>query len=50
MSAIEDGKGTGNQAEVDSKNRLQVRSTTESEDLEALKKGNHYALTSGQSR
>lgn len=42
MAQIEDGKGTGNRAQVDSSNRLSVKAITEPELEQASEDGNAY--------
>jgi hypothetical protein len=43
---IQDGTGKGYEAEIDSTNRLKTRAVIEDEWVEALSKGDHYAITS----
>ena len=47
MSIIEDGSGSGFSAQVDSTNKLEVRSTTQAANVEASINGDGYFVTSG---
>lgn len=44
---VEDGKGTGYSAQVDTTQRLRTRSVSEDPSIEATFNGDHYAITSG---
>lgn len=44
---IQDGKGNGHEAKVDSANRLRTHAITESESLHANEEGNSYNLNTG---
>lgn len=47
MAKIEDGKGSGKEAQVDSQNRLRTHAVTESESLHASEEGTSYNLNTG---
>jgi len=47
VAKIEDGKGSGKEAQVDSQNRLRTHSVTESESLHASEEGTSYNLNTG---
>ena len=47
MARIEDGKGSGRDAAVDSENRLRVHAVTESESLHSTEEGLSYNINTG---
>ena len=47
MARIEDGKGSGKDAQVDDQNRLRTHAVTESESLHASEEGNAYNINTG---
>jgi len=47
MARIEDGKGSGKDAQVDSSNRLRTHAVTKSESLHAAEEGNAYNINTG---
>lgn len=47
MARIEDGKGSGKDAQVDDQNRLRTHAVTESEALHASEEGSAYNLNTG---
>lgn len=47
MATIEDGKGSGKDAQVDDQNRLRTHAVTESESLHASEEGTAYNLNTG---